>query len=73
MNSEMEGQPVALAGRVKVRVRGVIKKHDKIFLSQTDGIGTNIGLLNEQPIARALEDKPFEEEGLVLCAVHFNI
>lgn len=73
LNAEGEGQPVALAGRVKVRVRGAIKKFDKIYLSQIDGIGTNVGLLDEKPIGRALENKDNEDEGLVLCAVHFSV
>lgn len=73
LNSDAEGQPVALAGRVRVRVKGKIKKHDKIFLSHTDGVGTNIGLLGERPIGRALEAKDNEEEGLILCAVQFNV
>ncbi len=73
MNSEGKGQPIALAGRVKVRVLGKVKKFEKIYLSQTDGIGTTTGLLGETPIGRALEDKISEDEGLVLCAVHFNI
>lgn len=73
LNAGAEGQPVALAGRVKVRVKGKVKKHDKIFLSQTDGVGTNVGLLDGRPIGRALEAKEDEEEGLVLCAVQFNI
>jgi len=73
MNSEGEGQPVALAGRVRVRVEGPVKKFQKIYLSNKDGIGTTVGCLGEIPIARALENKDTEEEGLVLCAVHFNI
>ena len=73
LNANGEGQPVALAGRVKVRVKGAVKKHDKIYLSQTDGVGTPIGLLDEQPIGRVLEDNTFEGEKLVLCAVHFNV
>lgn len=73
LNAEGEGQPVALAGRVRVRVNGPVKKFDKIFLSNKDGIGTTVGLLDEKPIARALEDKPEDGEGLVLCCIHFTL
>ena len=73
MNAEGEGQPVALAGRVRVLVEGKVKKFQKIYLSNRDGIGTTVGCLGETPIGRALEDKEANEEGLVLCAVHFNI
>lgn len=73
MNAEGEGQPVALAGRVRVLVEGKVKKFQKIYLSHRDGVGTTVGYLEETPIGRALEDKENEEDGLVLCAVHFNI
>lgn len=71
MNSGSDGQPIALAGRVRVRVNGKVNKFDKIYLSHVDGIGsTNTG---GNPIGRALEKKSTNGEGLVLCAVHFNI
>lgn len=73
MNAGAEGQPVALAGRVRVLVDGKVKKFQKIYLSNRDGVGTTVGCLGETPIGRALEDKETNEDGLVLCAVHFNI
>ena len=73
MNADAEGQPVALAGRVRVLVEGPVKKFQKIYLSHRDGIGTTVGYLEETPIGRALEDKDDKDDGLVLCAVHFNI
>ena len=73
MNADAEGQPVALAGRVRVLVDGPVKKFQKIYLSNRDGVGTTVGCLGETPIGRALEDKDDKDDGLVLCAVHFNI
>ena len=73
MNNAMEGgQPVALAGRVKLRVVDKCKKFDKIYLSEFAGVGVN-RWSGKPAIARALEDKDTEGEGLVLCAVHFSI
>lgn len=71
MNSGSDGQPIALAGRVRVRVNGKVKKFDRIYLSNVNGVGATdkVGI----PIGRALEDKVTEGEGLILCAVHFNI
>lgn len=73
LNAEAEGQPVALAGRVKVLIDGKINKHGKVFLSAQEGIGTAVGFLKEQPIGRALEEKTTDGIGLVLCAVHFKV
>lgn len=65
MNSEAEGQPVALKGRVPVRVVGPIKKSDTI-MAAPDGhaiVGeTNI-------IGAALESNDDPGEKLVECAI----
>lgn len=75
MNSNMEdGQPLAIAGRVYVRVVGTVRKHDKIYISEIPGVGTAFALGGDfKVIGRALEDKTNKEEGLVLCAVHFSL
>ena len=75
MNSQMEGQPIALVGRVKVRAVGAVKKHDKLVLA-FPGVAASVGLKyngDKAVIARALEDKDYAEEGLVLCAVQFRL
>lgn len=87
MNADGEGQPLAVAGRVKVRVIGTVKKHDQLMLcddgraiSKRDVLdGGNlresfVECVKTRPvIGRALEDKEDRDEGLVLCAVRFNI
>lgn len=74
MNSGAEGQPVALAGRVRVRIVDFVSKFDKIYLSSIPGVGsTSPRGPEDKPIARALEDKNTDGEGLVMCAVHFTI
>ena len=66
---------VALVGRVPVKVRGPVRKFDKIVLSHTDpGIGVvyNFAYSNDV-IARALEDNQDPEDKLVMCATKFNL
>ncbi len=74
MNSEGKGQPIALAGRVKVRVLGKVKKHDAIVLNEmAPGIGKVQENASETIIARALENNEFVGEKLVLCVVKFTL
>ena len=74
MNAEGVGQPIALAGRVKVRVLGKVKKHDAIVLNEmAPGIGKVQENASEVIVARALEDNDFVGEKLVLCVVRFSL
>lgn len=74
MNVKGKGQPIALVGRVKVRVFGPIKKHDAIVLHpHIPGIGKVQTSSEEKIIARALEDDSFTGEKLVLCVVKFTL
>ncbi len=64
MNSDSEGQAIALVGRVPVRITGPVNKGDKVFVAQNgtasvDGEGDMIGI--------ALEDNDRHEETLVEC------
>jgi hypothetical protein len=43
MNEESNGQPIALVGRVPVRVIGKVNKFDYIGLSDIPGVGKVIG------------------------------
>ena len=70
MNSNEDGLPVALCGRVKVLVKGHVKKFDKISLSDIGGVGV---VSDAQVIARALEDKDDDGVGLVLCITQFRL
>ena len=72
---EVTSVGVALVGKVPVKVRGPVRKFDKIVLSRTDpGIGVvyNYAPFNEV-IARALEENLDKEEKLVMCATKFNL
>lgn len=75
LNTQMEnGQPIALCGRVPVRVIGKCNKFDYLKLSQFEGIAeVDLDAKPENIIARALENKYTDDEGLVLCAVNFKL
>ena len=75
MNAEMEnGLPIALSGRVRVRVVGKVEKFDKIILSDLGGVGVADNCsCGTCVVGRALESKETEEEGLVLCVVALNL
>lgn len=66
---------VALVGRVPVKVRGPVRKFDKIVLSHTDpGIGVVYNFAYPiDVIARALEENQDPGEKLVLCATRMNL
>lgn len=74
--------PVALAGKVPVRVRGSVKKFDKIILDPSrTGIAKAVGIelegksyLPEEVIGIALESKEagYDEENLVMCVTKFK-
>ena len=67
---------LALVGRVPVRVIGKVKKFDYLQLSGTAGVAESVpedDFNFSNVIARALENKDSEEEGLVLCVVKFEL
>lgn len=76
LNSECDGLPIALVGRVPVRVIGKCHKFDYLELSEIPGVARackeNVKG-SKEIIARVLEDKNTEEEGLVLCVVRFSL
>lgn len=67
---------LALVGRVPVRVIGKVNKFDYLKLSDIPGVAI-VSSDDEFPmsnvIARALESKDTEEEGLVICVVKFEL
>lgn len=82
MNAQQESTaggymlPVAMIGRVPVRVIGLIRKGDPITISSYYGVGQkaeHVGPGSSPIFARALEDKMDWDEGLVNCAVRVHI
>lgn len=73
MNSGAEGLPIAMVGRVKVRVLGACKKFDKLILHESVPGVAMVDNGSSRVIARALEDKEGIGEGLVLCVVQLNL
>lgn len=65
MNSEIDGQALALVGRVPVRVIGTVQKGDKVYTSDINGVAKagELGVL----VGVALESKSDDSEGLVEC------
>ena len=64
MNSEIDGQPIALVGRVPVRVIGSVEKGEAVFatdngLASTEGVGPIVGI--------ALETNSISDEKSVEC------
>lgn len=73
MNSEAEGLPVALMGRVKVNVIGEVKKGDRLVTSNVSGCAEKMNPnLDYDPrcvVGRSLEDKYTSELGKVEAVV----
>lgn len=61
MNAKAEGQPIALKGRVKVKVVGTVKKGDEL-VAGNGGFATTISVEFNKVFAIALEDN---ENGLI--------
>lgn len=73
MNNGSDGQPVAMIGRVKVRVIGKVDKFNYIKISEIDGVARASEVKDDYVIGRALESSDDENEKLVLCSVRFNL
>ena len=72
MNSEAQGQPVALAGRVPVKVVGKIAKGERLVSSDVPGVAW--GVADEDVdikaiIGRSLEDKEDGDEGVIEAVI----
>lgn len=72
LNSEAHGLPIALAGKVNVKVKGSVRKFDKIKLSDIAGVGTVKNAFNDNVIAIALEENLNEGIKLVKCVTKFS-
>ena len=73
MNNEQKGTPIALVGRVPVRVIGKVTKFDKLVLDRKNPGVAKVDNTTIQPIARALETNEDESIKLVLCATKFTL
>lgn len=73
INSDSDGVAIALAGRVPVRIKGVVNKMDKIVVDPTTpGVG-KVDNQSTDYIARALESSNNKSEKLILCVTRFTI
>lgn len=73
INGGSEGIAIALAGRVPVRIKGIVNKMDKIVVDpQTPGVG-KVDNQATKYIARALESSDNKYEKLILCVTRFTI
>ena len=66
MNSDAEGQYIALKGRVPVRVKGAVKKGQAVY-AMTDGVCTTIA--TTALVGVSLESNADESEKLVECVL----
>ena len=66
MNSESEGQYIALKGRVPVRVKGVVEKGQPIYAWE-DGVCSTIH--TTAMVGVALESSADESEKLIECVL----
>lgn len=73
INGDSDGVAIALAGRVPVRIKGVVNKMDKIVVDPTTpGVG-KVDNQSTDYIARALESSNNKSEKLILCVTRFTI
>ena len=66
MNSEADGQYIALKGRVPVRVKGPVKKGQPVY-AMADGVSTTIA--TTALVGVALESNDSDDEKLVECVL----
>jgi hypothetical protein len=72
MNSEAEGLPVALTGRVPVKVVGTVLKGERLISSHLPGVAMALGFKEYDPrkiIGRSLEQKTTDDLGVVEAVI----
>jgi len=72
MNSLLDGQPVALRGRVPVKIQGFVRKGDLLVTSSIPGIAISVGRdasYGMAVFAKALEDKITKEIGTIEAVI----
>ena len=72
MNSKAQGQPVAMTGRIPVRVTGAVQKGERLISSSIPGVAQALGTAEYDPrkiIGRALDQKTDDTIGLIEAVV----
>ena len=72
MNSEAEGLPVALTGRVLVKVVGTVLKGERLICSHLPGVAMALGFKEYDPrkiIGRSLEQKTTDDLDVVEAVI----
>ena len=72
MNKDAEGLPVALTGRVQVKVIGKVKKGERLVSADMEGFAWGVGSDDYDAraiIGRSLEDKTDGESGIVEAVI----
>ena len=67
MNEDLDGQAIALKGRVPVRVIGAVKKGQVVYVNKDGCASTQIN--GGSKVGIALETNNLEEEKLVECVL----
>lgn len=72
MNEALDGQPVALRGRVPVKVQGTIRKGDLLVTGTIPGVAVSVGRASnygQAVFAKALENKTTAEVGVIEAVI----
>ena len=72
MNKDAEGLPVALTGRVPVKVIGPVSKGDRLVSSDVPGVARSIGNDTYDAravIGRALQNKQNSDDGVIEAVI----
>lgn len=73
MNAGIKGLPVAMVGRVKVLVDGIVHKGDKLVCPIGRGVAKVKGDHAQPTLAIALEDNEDPDTKLVMCVVKLSL
>jgi hypothetical protein len=72
MNNELDGQPVALRGRVPVKVQGYTRKGDLLVTGSIPGVAVSVGRdskYGQAVFAKALENKTTADVGVIEAVI----
>ena len=72
MNDALDGQPVALRGRVPVKVQGFTRKGDLLVTGSIPGVAVSVGRdskYGQAVFAKALENKTTADVGVIEAVI----